>query len=73
MQAHLCAHPLEGPRKEMSASHPCLDRAERVLDSLSPDAHQLGRMIKSNLHLIKNIVVLPARYTTLRAWRAVPV
>jgi hypothetical protein len=56
----------------MSGAHPCLDRAERVLDSLSPDAHHLGRMIESCLHLIKNIFVLPARYTTLRAWRAVP-
>ncbi|PTQ99125.1 hypothetical protein C8K18_106266 [Paraburkholderia sp. GV068] len=49
----------------MSGAHPCLDRAERVLDSLSPDTHHLGHMIKPYLHLIENSFVLPARYATL--------
>ena len=60
VQAHLLAHPLDDPCQEMSGVHPCLDRAERALDSLSPDAHHLRGMIKSHLHRIKNSFVFPA-------------
>ena len=54
----------------MSGSHPCLDRAKRVLDCLSPDPHHLRRMIESRLHILKNSLVFPTSHATLRAGRA---
>ena len=55
----------------MSGSHPCLDRAKRVLDCLSPDPHHLRRMIESRLHILKNSFVFPTGHATLWTGRAV--
>jgi hypothetical protein len=49
----------------MSGTHPCLDRAEWMLDSLSPDAHHVRRMIKLRVYVITNSFVFPACHATL--------
>src|ERR1700730_13159210 len=51
----------------MSRSHPGLDRAEGMLDSLSSDTHHVGGEIKPGLHLFEQSFVLPARYPAFGA------
>ena len=53
MQAHLGTDSLHRPGQEMCCTHPGLERAERVLDRLPPDSHNVRRMIQSCLHRIQ--------------------
>src|SRR5271167_1228923 len=45
----------------MCATHPALDSAERVLDSLSSHSHHLGLTIQSQLHRFEHRLVFPTR------------
>jgi hypothetical protein len=54
----------------MSRSHPGLDRAEGMLNSLSSDAHHVGCEIKADLHLFEQSFVLTTRYPAFGAWSA---
>ena len=71
MQAHLGAHPVERSSKQMSGTHPGLQRAERVLDRLAPDPHHLGRLIQAILHRLEYGLMLPAAHPALWARRTV--
>jgi hypothetical protein len=47
MQAHFRAHPIQSLSQEMGASHPQLDCAEGMLDSLASYAHAFGGLCPS--------------------------
>ena len=53
LQAHLGFDLFEGPGQEVSAAHPCLERAERMLDGLPADCHGLRHVVEPGLHLCR--------------------
>src|SRR5208283_3097907 len=55
---------------EVSASHPCLERPERVLNGLSADGHSSRQVVERGLHFIENALVLPAFETLVLRGRA---
>lgn len=70
MQAQLGTDPIQRFGQEVPGSHPVLDRAERMLDGLSSDAHGLGPHIKPSLHPFQGSLMLPAADPALLAGSA---
>ena len=67
MQAHFGADARKRLHQEVSGTHPEFDRAEGVLNSLSPHAHLLGIAIQPLLHRVDDCLMHPAPDTPLRA------
>jgi len=60
LKAHLGFDLFQGPGQEVSASHPCLERSEGVLNGLSADGHGLWHAVDPGLHPVEHGFVLPA-------------
>ena len=54
-------------RQEMRCAHAHLDGSERMLDGLAADAHGLRVLIETALHVLQEVLVLPARNDPPRA------
>jgi hypothetical protein len=48
------------PSEEVGSPHPSLDRAEGMLDRLTPLTHFLRMLIKPALHGLENMLMLPS-------------
>jgi len=60
MQAYLGTHMLQRGGEEMSRPHPELDRPEWMLNRLSANPHDVGRLIQTRLHRIEDVFMFPA-------------
>ena len=63
-QRHLAAHILQPLHQKMGCPHPCLDRAEGMLDSLTALAHGLRVFVQSSLDGFQN----RAPFVSARTW-----
>jgi hypothetical protein len=52
-------HAWQGLHQEVCCVHPGLDRAEGMLDRLTPLAHLLRMLIEPALHRLTDVLVLP--------------
>ena len=60
MQAHFGAHTWQGLGEEMRRSHPCLERAERMLDGLASYSRSPRCAVQPLLHRVQYVFVFPA-------------
>ena len=56
--------------QEVRSSHACFDRAEGMLDRLTPQAHRLRICVESSLHGVQQMFMLPSCDAPLRPCRA---
>jgi len=64
-QNGICLQHGQRLHQEMGCTHARLDRAERVLDCLSPLAHGLRVFVEPLLHGLDDMLMLPARNPAL--------
>ena len=55
MQRHLGGDAWQSLHQEVGCAHPCFDRAEGMLDRLTPQAHLFRMLIEAALHGLKKI------------------
>src|SRR5690606_12691075 len=71
MQAHLGCNAFESFRQEVCSPHPGLDCRVRMLDRGPSNSHGVGILLKSPLHFVEHVLMLPAGDSPLRTRRAV--
>lgn len=69
MQAHFGTDPFQGPGQEMGGTHPILQRAEWMLNSLSSRPHGFGFLIEAFLHRFQAGFIFPASNAPIGARR----
>ena len=57
---HVAADPWQCLHEEVGSPRPSLDRAEGMLDRLTPLTHLLRMLIKPALHGLDNMLMLPS-------------
>lgn len=67
MKTHLRADVLQRTHLEVRRPHPCLEGAEGVFDGLPADAHLVRIVVKTLLHRLEHVLMLPAFDATF--WR----
>ena len=60
MQRDIGSDPWQRLHQEVGCSHPGLDRAEGMLDRLTPLAHLLRMLVEPALHRLENVLMLPS-------------
>jgi hypothetical protein len=60
MQCHLPDDARKRLHQEVGRAHARLDRAEEVLNRLTPLAHLFGIFVEPALHVFENMIMLPA-------------
>src|SRR5262245_45462189 len=68
-ECHLGGDLRQRLHQEVGGSHPRLDRAERVLDGLTPFPHFFRVLLEPALHGLEHVLVLPSRDAPLRTRR----